>query len=132
MRTCWTSCRLVFAGVMAGFLSSGGWLAAGEPNKVVRAGAYAMDITAQKFPISVNGGMQDRQAQAAHDHLHACCLVLDDGTTRLAIAVCDSCMIPRALLDEAKRRASQTTGIPTERLLISATHTHTAPTVGGV
>src|SRR5436190_1974742 len=99
---------------------------------VFRAGAHAMDITPQKFPISVNGGMQDRQAKGAHDRLHARCLVLDDGTTRLAIAVCDSCMIPRELLDEAKRLASKATSIPTERMLISATHTHSAPTVTGV
>ena len=67
-----------------------------------------------------------------HDPLYARALVLDDGTTRIALVVCDSCMIPRELLDEAKRRASQATGIPTDHMLISATHTHTAPTVAGV
>ncbi len=100
--------------------------------KVFRAGAHAMDITPTKFPISVNGGMQDRQATSAHDRLHARCLVLDDGSTKLVLAVCDSCMIPREILDEAKQRVSKATGIPTERMLISATHTHTAPTVAGV
>ncbi len=124
---------IVLAGALAGTLVLRGPLGAEPPGtKVFKAGAHAIDITPRKFPISVNGGMQDRQAQAAHDRLHARCLVLDDGTTRLAIAVCDSCMIPRELLDEAKRRASRATGIPTEHMLISATHTHTAPTVGGV
>jgi hypothetical protein len=107
-------------------------LPAADAKKVFRAGAYAMDITPQKFPISVNGGMQDRQAKGATDRLHDRCLVLDDGTTKLVIAVCDSCMIPREILDEAKRRATQATGIPSDRMLISATHTHTAPTVAGV
>src|SRR5262245_25490241 len=97
-----------------------------------RAGAFAMDITPDKLPISVNGGMQDRQATAVHDRLHARCLVLDDGKTKLVIAVCDSCMIPREILDQAKQLASQATGIPTGHMLISATHTHTAPTVSGV
>jgi len=56
-----------------------------EPDKrVFRAGAQAQDITPKKFPISVNGGMQDRQAKGAHDPLHARCLVLDDGTTKIA------------------------------------------------
>ena len=100
--------------------------------KVFRAGAFAQDITPKKFPISVNGGMQDRQATAVHDRLHARCLVLDDGKLRLVIAVCDSCMIPREVLDEAKAMASKATGIPVNRMLISATHTHTAPTTGGV
>jgi hypothetical protein len=91
-----------------------------------------MDVTPEKFPVSVNGGMSDRQAQGAHDRLHARCLVLDDGRAKLAIAVVDSCMVPRDLLDEAKELASRATGIPTGRMLVSATHTHTAPTVTGV
>jgi hypothetical protein len=107
-------------------------LPAQDAQKPFRAGAHAMDITPIKFPISVNGGMQDRQATAAHDRLHARCLVLDDGKTQLAIVVCDSCMIPREVLDEAKRQAAKATGIPAERMLISATHTHTAPTAAGV
>lgn len=100
--------------------------------KTFRAGAHAQDITPLKFPISVNGGMADRQATAAHDRLHARCLVLDDGATKIAIVVCDSCMIPREIMDEAKQRASKATGIPTDHMLIAATHTHTAPTVSGV
>jgi len=55
----------------------------------------------------------------------------DDGTTRIAIAVCDSCMIPREITDAAKVLVQKKTGIPPERILISATHTHTAPTVSG-
>ncbi|HEX3871393.1 MAG TPA: hypothetical protein VHV77_13200 [Pirellulales bacterium] len=101
-------------------------------DKVFRAGAVAQDITPTHFPISVNGGMTDRQATDAHDRLHARCLVLDDGTTRLAIVVCDSCMIPREIMDTAKALAERTTGIPASHILISATHTHTAPTAGGV
>lgn len=99
-------------------------------DRVFRAGAFAQDITPDKFPVSVNGGMQDRLAHGVHDRLHARCLVLDDGQTKLAFAICDSCMIPREIMDEAKRLASQETGIPVENMLISATHTHTAPTVG--
>jgi hypothetical protein len=100
-----------------------------QKGKVFRAGAFAQDITPTKFPISVNGGMQDRQATGAHDRLHARCLVLDDGAVTIAFAVCDSCLIPREVTDAAKVLAQKATGIPPERILISATHTHTAPTV---
>ncbi len=100
--------------------------------KKFRAGANAKDITPTKFPISVNGGMTDRQATKANDRLHARCLVLDDGTTKIAIAVCDSCMIPRSITDEAKKLVRVGTGIPPEHILISATHCHSAPTVAGV
>ena len=46
-----------------------------------------------------------------HDELHARCLVLDDGKTRLAIVVCDSCMIPREVVAEAKRRIRERAGL---------------------
>ena len=98
----------------------------------LKAGAFAQDVTPTKFPISVNGNFSDIQATAAHDRLHARCLVLDDGTTTLAIVVVDSCMMPRELIEDAKRRATKATGIPADHILISATHTHTAPTVTGV
>lgn len=98
----------------------------------LRAGAFAMDVTPTTFPISVNGGMSDRKATVANDPLHARCLVLDDGKTKVAFVVVDSCMIPRELMDTAKALAEKKTGIPASHILISATHTHTAPTVAGV
>ncbi|MGH7199024.1 MAG: hypothetical protein ACREJB_00355 [Planctomycetaceae bacterium] len=76
--------------------------------------------------------MRDRTATAAHDPLHARCLVLDNGDTQIAIVVCDSCMIPREVFDAAKRQAEEKTGIPAGHMLMSATHTHTAPASAGV
>jgi hypothetical protein len=43
------------------------------------------------------------------------CLVLDDGTERIAIVIVDSLMIPRSLLDEAKKMVQTATGVPTDR-----------------
>ena len=100
--------------------------------KMFRAGAVAQDITPETWPVSVNGGMGDRQATQAVDPLHARCLVLDDGEGALVLVVVDSCMVPRDVLDEAKKLASDKTGIPAKRMLMSATHTHTAVTVTGV
>ncbi len=114
------------------------WLLVGLPTAdggekpVFRAGAVVADITPERFPVSSNGSMRDRQATAAHDPLSARCLVLDDGRTRLAIVICDACMIPRDIFDRAKQRASEETGIPTSHMLMAATHTHTGVTVSGV
>jgi hypothetical protein len=105
-------------------------ISAADPG--LRAGAFAQNITPTQFPISVNGNLADKKATAAHDPLHARCLVLDDGTTKIALVVVDSCMIPREIHDAAKALASKKTGIPAANMLISATHTHTAPTVTGV
>ncbi len=100
-----------------------------EPTKVFRAGAFAIDITPLKLPVLVNGGVRERQANQVHDPLHARCLVLDDSSEQLAIVVVDSCLIPRSLADEVKALAAKDTGIAAERILISATHTHSAPSV---
>jgi hypothetical protein len=102
-----------------------------QDNKVFHAGAFAIDISPLALPVIVNGGMTERTADKVVDRLHARCLVLDDGRTQVALVVVDSCMVPRHLLDEAKEMASKATGIPTSRILISATHTHTAPSVHG-
>ena len=99
--------------------------------KIFRAGAAAVDITPQKFPVSILGGFLEEIATQVTDPLHARCVVLDDGDTRLAIAVVDSCMMPRELLDEVKEKAREKTGLPTDRMLISATHSHSAPAAMG-
>jgi neutral ceramidase len=101
------------------------------PDSVLRAGAAASNIT-PPLGVSINGGMSDRTADNIHDELHARALVLDNGSTRLAIVVCDSCMLPAAVLDKAKHLAHGHTGIPLDHMTVSATHAHSAPTAGSV
>ena len=96
-----------------------------------RAGACAVDITPEKLPVVVSGGFLSRTADSITDRLYARCVVMDDGITRIAMVVVDTCVLPADLLDEAKRQAQQATGIPTDRILISATHTHSAPAAMG-
>jgi len=99
--------------------------------KVFRAGACAIDLSPTTFPVLVNGGFLQNRATRINDPVRAKCLVLDDGSTRLAIVVVDVCMMPRELIDRAKELAWEKTGIPTGRMLISATHTHSAPAAMG-
>lgn len=101
-------------------------------NGQLKAGAAIVDITPTSFPVIVSGHFNERSADRAYDPLYSRALVLDDGKTRLAIVVVDSCMMPRELLDTVKSLAAKSTGIPPERMLISATHTHSAPSVMGI
>lgn len=93
----------------------------------LRAGAAAVDITPAAWPVPLIGNFSFRPARSAHDPLHVRAIVLDDGQAQLAIAVVDSCYVQREVLDDAKQRASERTGIPTNHMLVSATHTHSAP-----
>ena len=65
-------------------------------------------------------------AKHVHDELHARCFVLDDGTTRIALVVCDNIYISREVLDDAKRQVTEATGLPADRMLMSGTHTHSS------
>jgi hypothetical protein len=118
--------------LLPGLPSAAGAAPADAPKaaeKIFRAGASAVDITPQEFPVIVSGGMLERKTSTVTDRLFARCLVLDDGTEQIALVVVDSYVMPRALLDEAKALAHQRTGMRPERMLISATHTHSAPAV---
>jgi hypothetical protein len=101
-------------------------LAFAQPG-IFRAGAARIDVTPVALPVITNCQMLERTADKVISPLYARALVLDDGATRIAITVVDSCMLPRELLDLAKELARLETGIDTEHMLISATHSHTAP-----
>jgi neutral ceramidase len=97
---------------------------------VLKAGAATSNITP---PIGepVIGGFSPAPSTNVHDELHARCLVLDDGKTRLAFVVCDLLGIGRQVSDEARRIIAERTKIPTSHVLISATHTHSASSAMG-
>ena len=93
--------------------------------KRLRAGAATSNITPDIGGLVV-GGFMPFPSTHVHDELHARCLVLDNGDTRLAIVVCDLLGAARQMFDEAARLVREQTGIPRECLLMSATHTHSA------
>lgn len=96
-----------------------------------KAGAAVVDASPTRFPVLVNGGMTSRTADKVVTPITARAIVFDDGGERLGIVVVDSCMMPRVLLDEAKALAAQQTELRADRILISATHSHTAPSSMG-
>jgi neutral ceramidase len=104
---------------------------AAEPPRAFRAGAATSNISPW-LGLSINGNMRDVKAAHVHDELHARAVVLDDGATRLAIVACDSCMIPREVVTDAKRRIRERSGLDPSRVLISATHAHSAPAAAPV
>ncbi|MCH2386113.1 MAG: neutral/alkaline non-lysosomal ceramidase N-terminal domain-containing protein [Pedosphaera sp.] len=98
----------------------------------MRAGAAVVDIT-PALGVA-NGGVIARGGPVTHIHdgLHARCLVLDDGATRLAIAICDMRMLGGEVVARAKSLAGEATGLAPENILIAATHTHAAPAMVGI
>lgn len=104
---------------------------AGQGEKIFRAGA-AVSIITPPIGYSINGNMQDGTARHIHDDTHAKAIVIDDGSTKLAIVVSDLCMVSKEILDKAKKRAHEHTGIPVGNMMMSATHTHSGGTACSV
>lgn len=100
-------------------------LAAGADPAPLKAGAATSNIT-PPLGVGIIGGFVPFPATHVHDELHARCLVLESGPVKLAIVVCDLLGIDRTVSDHARELIQKDLGIPRDRVLISATHTHSA------
>jgi neutral ceramidase len=95
-----------------------------------RAGAATSNLT-PPLGSPIVGGFTPFPATHIHDELHARCLVLDDGKTKLVLVVCDLLGLDRQVSDEARAIIQQDLRIPKDNVLISATHTHSAASALG-
>ena len=122
-------CRMLLNSIILTTFTYSCCLAA-DGDKVFKAGAAASNITPPLGEMVV-GGFVPFPSKTVHDELHARCLVLDDGTTKLALVVCDNVGIPREVFDTAKKQVTEATGIPAHCQLFSSSHTHSATTARG-
>ncbi|HOZ46431.1 MAG TPA: neutral/alkaline non-lysosomal ceramidase N-terminal domain-containing protein [Candidatus Hydrogenedentes bacterium] len=72
----------------------------------------------------VPGLFEKRLAEGIHDHLHARAVVLDDGTTCVALVQVDAVFVRGELVAAARKKAHELCGIVPSHCLIGATHTH--------
>ncbi len=94
----------------------------------IKAGAAAERLTAADTMV-IGGGIGPAYAKGQEGELRAAAVVVQDTDGRkIALCACDVLMINRDVLDRAAQRISQSTGIPIDHILLSATHTHHAPT----
>src|SRR5712692_2046078 len=84
---------------------------AAQPAKPFRAGAATSNIT-PPLGSPIVGGFVPFPATHVHDELHARCLVLDDGKTKLVLVVCDLLGIDRLVSDEARFFLHRIWGLP--------------------
>jgi neutral ceramidase len=101
-------------------------VAAGE----LRLGTAAVKITPPSgTPMA--GSYSRRGSEGVLDDIHAKAAVLDDGKTVAALVACDLIGLQGSVVIEARRLIAEKTGIPGNNVMISATHTHTAPVLVG-
>lgn len=102
-----------------------GW-ARGVDDQPLRVGAAAVEIPADDS-MDMAGGIHAWKASGAEAPLRASTIVLARGEEKLAICSCDVLFVQRDFVDPALERVRAATGIPPERILVHATHTHSAP-----
>ncbi|HDI02465.1 MAG TPA: hypothetical protein ENF93_02345 [Ignisphaera sp.] len=96
---------------------------------MVIAGFNKIDITPS--PGMPMAGYINRVGKAigAHDPLYARTMYLSDGSEELVLVVLDLIRIDRELYEELALSIERSTGIPREKIFITATHTHSGPEV---
>lgn len=94
----------------------------------LRVGAAAVDVTPLELPVIQNGGFLEGAARLVADPIFARALVVE-GDELIAIVVVDSCMMDSEFCDRVKAAAAEKTGIAKDKIMLSATHTHSAPSV---
>ena len=97
----------------------------------LRVGAARVDITPAAdaaLPMAGYGGRTEG-FRGIHDHVFVRAIVLDDGATQAALVAWESLFVPEPIWAETSRRIAAETGIPPERLMLSAVHDHGAPTL---
>lgn len=72
-----------------------------------------------------------RLNEGTHDDLHAKAIVIEGDGGKVALVALDLVGIPRNFVEEARLQIEKETGIPGSRVMISATHSHTGPEMGG-
>lgn len=76
---------------------------------------------------SLAGYFEERRATAVHDDLKARAMVFGEGPEAVALICCDLICMPFDLTQAVRGEVNRLTGIAPERVLVCATHTHTAP-----
>jgi hypothetical protein len=127
----WNLCIGSMRSILLALFATVSLHAADTPKAALMAGAATSNITPE-LGAEVVGGFLPFPCTNIHDELHARCLVLDDGKTKLALVVCDLLGMHRSLCVAARELIEKETGIPAANVLISGTHTHSAANaIGG-
>jgi hypothetical protein len=109
---------------LVGVVTLAGWPALGAA--AFRAGAAQVDITP---PVGTprGGSYATIPSVGVLAPLHAKVIVVEQDGQKAALVALDVAYTPRAVVGAARKLVAEQTGIPGDRVMISATHTHSGP-----
>ena len=104
------------------------WLSVPSLGEGLRVGAAAIAIEADDS-MEIAGGIGPGKAAGQEGELRATAVVIEHAAVKVAIVSCDVLFVGGDLVDRALGRIEKDVGIPPAHVLVSATHTHHAPSV---
>lgn len=93
--------------------------------------AQELKVGAAKVDVTPKGKDLPKAMLGVLDPLNARAIVIDDGKTRAALVTVDAGAIGTETWQKVSARAERELQIPASQLLLTATHTHSAPWVRG-
>lgn len=93
----------------------------------MQAGFAISDITPALGIYLTGYGQPERLAEQIHSPLNATAMVLNDGDRTVAVVSLDWCFVDWELTGYIRKGVSEASGIPEKNILLSCTHTHSAP-----
>ena len=97
-----------------------------EGDMQIKAAASAAEIVGDDSMV-IAGSIHPHFAHGQEGKLRASALVVEGEGEKLCLVSCDVLMFNKDIIDDVARRIESECGIPFENILISATHTHHAP-----
>src|SRR5438477_8932169 len=97
---------------------------------MLQVGFGTGDITPD-VGMQMPGGFFKREGKGVRDKLLAVACVIHDGTTPVALVGIDTLFITRPTVEQARRLIQKATTIPTDNVLIGASHTHSGGPIAG-
>ncbi|NQT18529.1 MAG: neutral/alkaline non-lysosomal ceramidase N-terminal domain-containing protein [Planctomycetes bacterium] len=98
----------------------------------LKAGTGRSDISPRQSMFLVGYPHVQRMSAGVHDPLYASALYLDDGTNAVISIALDTLYVSHHTARECRAEIGRATGLPTENIMISATHTHSAPVTADI
>src|SRR5688572_31322595 len=112
-------CSGILVAMAALTLASGAVAQTARPSLPLRAGAAKVDVTP-------SAGELPKNSQGVLDRLFARAIVLESGGSSAALVTVDAGGVPDPIWQAVTRDVEKELGIPATRVLLTATHTHSA------
>ncbi|MBR7165393.1 MAG: hypothetical protein IKD18_03845 [Clostridia bacterium] len=97
----------------------------------IKFGWSEKNLLPQGAVVSLAGQFYERVSGEVESELTVTCLAMDSGNDAAIFCSCDLVSVSSALLGSVRTRLKDHPEIPGEKVMISAIHTHTAPSYAG-